>query len=42
MAPAPYLHFGDTEDSGSSGIAAKHDLEDAIMPATGDPALETR
>jgi hypothetical protein len=39
MAPAPYRHFADTEESGSRGIAAKHDPEDAIMPASGDPAL---
>jgi hypothetical protein len=42
MAPAPYLHFANTEESGSRGIAAKHDLKDAIMPASGDPPLEMR
>ena len=42
VTPAPDGHFADTEEAGSGGIAAKHDLEHKIMPAGGQTALETR
>jgi hypothetical protein len=42
MSPSPYSHFAFAEESGSSGIAAERNLEDAIMPASADPAFKTR
>jgi hypothetical protein len=37
MTPPPDRHFADTEEAGSGGITAKHDLECEIMPAWGKP-----
>jgi hypothetical protein len=35
VSPAPNGHFADTERASSSGIAAKGNLEENIVPAVG-------
>jgi hypothetical protein len=42
MSPSPDCHFADAEKPGSSGIAAKCDLEHLIVPTGGDPVFKTR
>jgi hypothetical protein len=42
VTPAPNRHSGHTEEPGSGGVAAEHNLEDKIVPAGREPALEAR
>lgn len=40
MAPPPDGHAADPEISSGFAVGPEDDLEDEIVPATGDPALE--
>jgi len=42
MPPTPDGHFADVEEPSSGSITAEHDLEDLIVPAGREPALEAR
>src|SRR5262249_9058878 len=42
VAPAPNLHFGDSEVFGRRGVAAEHHFEQEIMPAARQTTLKAR
>jgi hypothetical protein len=42
VTPAPDRHLADAEYVRCRGVAAKDDLEEEIMPAAGQAALEAR
>src|SRR5262249_31956606 len=42
VGPAPNRHFRDVEDARRSGVAAKDDFEEEIVPAAGQTEVEAR